>query len=240
MDRRRVSRRIVARSRSRSFTRSSTERRRFLTLSTLAALVCLSLSAFAETPRTPGLLGDNTINRHFGFFFRPDAGFGYLTSHESTSAGDLKVSGFASMGGGSVGGALTENLILGVHLSNALVSNPAFSLSGTSRNNQDAEVGMLGIGPELTYYFMPNNVYLSGTVAITRMTLSKTDGSNSGTDWGVGTRVALGKEWWVSDHWGLGLVGHVSYSANNDPASTGGGNLMSSWAFGAAFSATYN
>ena len=130
-------------------------------------------------------------------------------------------------------------LILGAHIFDAVTSNPNISLGGSSSNTSNASLTMFGIGPELTYYFMPNNVYLSGTVGLTRMTFNS-NGNDASTDWGLGSRVTLGKEWWVSNHWGLGLSGHISYSANNDPASNGNGNLMSSWAFGAAFSATYN
>jgi hypothetical protein len=222
-----------------------------LKLSTFASVLCLSVSAFAETaPMNPAtqsvtgarpmsLLGDNTINRHFGFFIRPDLGFGYLSSSESTGVGDVTISGVAGVAGLSIGGAVAENLIFGAHIFDAVTSNPTVSAGGTSASTSNASLTMIGIGPELTYYFMPNNVYLSGTVALTRMTFNS-NGNDASTDWGLGSRVTLGKEWWVSNHWGLGLSGHVSYSANNDPAANGSGNLMSSWAFGAAFSATYN
>ncbi|GAC1537636.1 MAG: hypothetical protein NVS2B9_03980 [Myxococcales bacterium] len=49
---------------------------------------------------------------------------------------------------------------------------------------------------------------------------------------------ALGKEWWGSSHWGLGLAAHLSMSVNqesgtNPPTWTG-------WGATVAFSATYN
>jgi hypothetical protein len=226
--------------------------RSFLKLSTFASVLCLSLSVFAETaPMNPAmspaisaarpgtLLADNTINRHFGFFIRPDLGFGYLSSSESSGLGDATISGVAGVAGLSIGGAVAENLILGAHIFDAVTSNPNVSLGNASSNTSNASLTMFGVGPELTYYFMPNNIYLSGTVALTRMTFNS-NGNDASTDWGFGSRVTLGKEWWVSNHWGLGLSGHISYSANNDPASNGNGNLMSSWAVGAAFSATYN
>jgi hypothetical protein len=221
--------------------------RSFLKLTMFAVLV--SASAFAQTSpvgpsMAPGarpgtLLTDNTLNRHFGFFIRPDLGFGYLSSSESTSFGDLNVSGVAGLAGVSIGGAVAENVILSAHIFDAVSSNPDVSLGGSSGKAQNASLTMWGIGPELTYYFMPNNIYLSGTVGLTRMTLSS-NGNDASTDWGFGTRLTLGKEWWVSDHWGLGLSGHVSYANNNDPDTNGGSHTMSSWAFGAAFSATYN
>jgi hypothetical protein len=184
-------------------------------------------------------LNDNTINRHFGFFIRPDLGFGYLSSSESTGSADGTISGVAGVAGVSIGGAVAENLILSAHIYDAVSTNPSASLGGTTVNTSNSSLTMFGIGPELTYYFMPNNVYVSGTLALSRMTMNS-NGRDASTDWGIGSRVSLGKEWWVSSHWGLGLSGHISYAANNDPTSNGNGNLMSSWAVGAAFSATYN
>jgi hypothetical protein len=32
-------------------------------------------------------------------------------------------------------------------------------------------------------------------------------------------RGAVGKEWWAGDHWGLGVVGHLSLSFNKDSGS---------------------
>jgi hypothetical protein len=46
-------------------------------------IVCGAQTGTALAPQAvrPGtLLVDNTINRHFGFFIRPDLGFGYMTS----------------------------------------------------------------------------------------------------------------------------------------------------------------
>jgi len=212
--------------------------RSILKLSAFAFVSCLSLSAFADTARPVSLVGDNTINRHFGFFIRPDFGFGYLTSTESIGGNTATLSGFAGVAVVSIGGAVAENLIFGAHIYDAVSANPTLSSGGTSSSTANSTLTMVGIGPELTYYFMPNNVYVSGTVALSRMTVSS-NGNDQSSDWGLGSRVTLGKEWWVSNHWGLGLSGHISYSANNDPTAPNG-TLMSSWAFGAAFSATYN
>ena len=55
---------------------------------------------------------------------------------------------------------------------------------------------------------------------------------------GFGAKLAVGKEWWVSDHWGLGLAAEAVLaitpdSGTNPPTwTTFGGGLT--------FSATYN
>ena len=110
------------------------------------------------------------------------------------------------------------------------------TVTGPPLSNANATLTFLALGPEYTAYFK-QNYYLSLSPALTRATLA-TNGTSNDTNWGFGFRAALGKEWWVADHWGLGIVGHVSMSVNDDSgrnAPTWGG-----WAFTAAFSATYN
>jgi len=211
----------------------------------LASQVCLAAVLLTGTavmaqdiqplqgPPTTGY--DDTYQRHFGFYIRPDLGFGYLTS---TGPG-VTISGLAGLTGIAIGGAIRENSILAVHIIGAAVQNPGMSSGGLSATANDTTVTLWGIGPQYTHYFMPSDLYLSTTLALTR--LHSSNGNNSGdSDWGVGTRIAVGKEWWVSDHWGLGVAGHISFSSNQDPVAGGSSNRWTSWTFGATFSATYN
>src|SRR5262249_38502468 len=184
---------------------------------------------------------DDTIHRHFGFFLRPDLGVGYMATSESTgtSLGDITISGAAGVFGFVIGGAIQENVILGAHVYDGVIVNPTVSLSsGQFSNTRNTSLSMVGIGPEFTYYWMPSNIYFSGTLAITRMALT-VDGSDNTSNVGFGTRLAIGKEWWVSDHWGLGLAGHASSSWNQDGGGAGAPTLTT-WVFALAFSATYN
>jgi len=52
-------------------------------------------------------------------------------------------------------------------------------------------------------------------------------------------KLAVGKEWWVSDNWALGLNGQFAFSSNDDSEEAGAPNWDTIW-FGAAFSATFN
>jgi len=180
----------------------------------------------------------STKNRHLGFYFRPDLGFGYMSMTETTSQGDMKISGGAGVFGLHVGGAIQENLILGFHLYDAVITNPTLELGGTSVSTTNVTAGLVGFGPELTYYFMPQNIYLSTTLALSKATIEQ-DGNSGSTETGFAARVSLGKEWWVSSHWGLGLVGHLDFATNKDGGGAGAGTLQTLGA-SLAFSATYN
>ena len=180
----------------------------------------------------------STDHRHLGFYFRPDLGLGYVSMSESTSAGDMKVSGTAGVFGLHVGGALQENLILGFHVYDAVIANPTIQLGSTSVTANAATAALVGFGPELTYYFMPQNVYVSTTLALSKVTIEQ-NGTSGSTETGFGARVSIGNEWWVSSHWGLGLVGHLDFASNKDQGGAGAGTLQTLGA-SLAFSATYN
>jgi hypothetical protein len=190
-------------------------------------------------PAPPPQARPRDQHRHVGFFLRADLGLGYLSSSESAGNETLTISGAAGFGGLAIGGALSENNILAVHIIDAVSTNPNVSSSaGGSSSTSNTTVTLWGIGAEYTRYIMPANVYLSGTLALTRMTV-ESNGNSADTNWGVGGRLALGKEWWVSDHWGLGLAAHLTLSTNEDPTA-GGSNSLTTFGIAAVFSATYN
>lgn len=53
---------------------------------------------------------------------------------------------------------------------------------------------------------------------------------------GFGGRVALGREWFVGDSWGLGTAAGISFASNADTNHA----TLTTWTFGLSFTATYN
>ncbi|HKC61835.1 MAG TPA: hypothetical protein VKB92_17230 [Myxococcales bacterium] len=205
-----------------------------LKFSVAGALLLAGTAALAQEPapyQSARTGFDGTYQRHFGFYIRPDLGFGYM----SMAGPGGTVYGLSGLGGIAIGGAIRENSILAVHFIDSVAQDPSVSGSGFSGTATGSSLTMFGIGPQYTYYFMPANVYLSTTLALTRLHVSDPAGDFN-SDWGLGTRVAVGKEWWVSDHWGLGLAGHFSLSSNQN----GAGDALTTWALGVVFSTTYN
>jgi hypothetical protein len=155
-----------------------------------------------------------------------------------TSYGDLSASGLAGFFSISAGGAVSENFVVSAVLYDGVIQNPTVSLSSYgSASTSGTSVALIGFGPQLTWYFMPANLYLSAAVALTKVTLQYT-GYNGSTNVGIGGRLSLGKEWWVSDHWGLGMAGQLLTSFNTDTGTTS--PTVTTLGFGALFSATYN
>jgi len=181
---------------------------------------------------------DKTINRHLGFFLRLDLGGGYLTASEPTNGPDnLTISGLAGAFGFGIGGAVAENTILSFHLYDGVALNPNVSLGSSSGSTNNSSLTMIGYGLGITQYVMPANVYVSVTPALTRISATA-NGNDSTSNWGFGGSLALGKEWWVSDHWGLGIVAHVDGSWNTDSGS--GKPTLTTYVLGLSFSATFN
>jgi hypothetical protein len=122
---------------------------------------------------------------------------------------DGKMSG----GGGgfafALGGALTRNLILFGELVQSIALDPKVEVGDMSATAEDASATLIGIGAGLAYY-MDNNLYLSGTLAFSQISIQDADNDEVGdTEFGPGLSLVLGKEWWVSDNWGLGLAAQL-------------------------------
>lgn len=197
--------------------------RLLLPLTTVLVLLIGSSSTANAVPQT-----------HDGFFLQMDLGIGGMGSLIDDGHDELEISGGAGEFSLAVGGAVTENLILAGHLWAMSAVEPTVKFNGRSLGQADATLTLSGIGLNVTNYFMPSNIYVSITPSITSLSL-ESDGTTGEADTGFGIRFAVGKEWWVSDEWGLGLNGQLAYSSNDD----NGGTWGTAWV-GLAFSATFN
>jgi hypothetical protein len=201
----------------------------------LAAALLAAPAAFAdEVAPPPNVSTPRQTAHHRGLFFRPDLGIGYLHMSATEGGNDDAAYGAAGAFGIAIGGAIQPNHILAFHLWDAVISNPTFSSNGTSASPGNSAAGLIAFGPEYTFY-SETNFYFSLSPGLSRLHL-ESGGVGADSDWGFGLRAAVGKEWWVSDNWGLGLVGQLSFSANSD----NGVATWTTWGATLAFSATYN
>ncbi len=198
---------------------------------------------------------DPTARRHLGLLLRLDAGFG-LMGMKGTSPAYIDVwdqtqealkdgiKGFDIPFGFTAGYAVIENFIIGAEV---------WGLTTTSPNSQHplyyySNMTQGSVGLHLTYYFMPVNIYVSATpsIAIARLAYWSRDywvpalgsfGTRSySTNVGFGGKFAVGKEWWVGDHWGVGVALQFLMGIYSDKYSYTWTTLSGA----AAFSVTYN
>jgi hypothetical protein len=189
-----------------------------------------------EPPPAPPRPVQSTAHRHLGFFLRLDIGLGYLNSSATQGGVDASMGGFAMPLGIAIGGAVAENVILAADLWGSLAFSPTLKLGSSSANPSDTSFSLSGLGLNFTYYFMPANVYVSVSPSMTFVSLTSQNVTTD-TEIGFGAKVGIGKEWWVGDHWGLGVAGQFFLGINNDQ---GGSPTWTSLGGALAFTATYN
>ncbi len=122
------------------------------------------------------------------------------------------------------------------------MAGPKISSNGVSqKTSNNFMIGEDFIGGGVTYYLMPANVFLSGSVGPGSFRRMDTDDDSSvSSDKGFGFQLKAGKEWWISRRWGLGVA--LSYSKLNvrNKPNNGVVELINSDNFGINFNATFN
>lgn len=175
---------------------------------------------------------------HDGLFLRLAPGIGWNNTDSDSGGNKLKMSGVSGLFNCAAGGAVSQDLILHLDASVVSTSDPEVKRNGTdvSSDYSSSSTSMVGIG--MTYYF-PSNFYLTGAVGIAESSYEYL-GSTTRTDKGYGVNLMAGKEWWVSDNWGLGIAGQLLYTNCPSKPSAAGKPDVESTSFGVLFSATYN
>lgn len=193
---------------------------------------------------------DPTAERHDGLLLRLTIGIGYGTVSESidgeqTLTGSeversISISGVSGSFSIDLGGVLTDNLAVSGRLSDLVIVDPTVSLDGNEVGEaQDSTLAALFFGPALTYYVMPVNVYLTAALGLSWLRSDTNETEAQSSDLGFGANLDVGKEWWVSDQWGLGVAGRLWWTHVSD--SEQGIDIASNFlGFAVVFSATLN
>ena len=208
--------------------------KRWLLLSmSIGALTLLFLSNVHAAPQT-----------HDGFYLRLATGLSVASAkaNNQTSGDKGELRGNGGGANLAVGYMVIENTALFVESSNALMIGPTFEMNGMStQTSDDVEASIAGVGLGVVHYFMPINLYVSGALVFDRIFVkvptSPTITQEFETDSGMGLSVMIGKEWWVSDNWGLGVA--AAYRQSNMTSKDGDTDWTTN-AFNILFSASYN
>ncbi|MFP2909277.1 outer membrane beta-barrel protein [Pyxidicoccus sp. 3LFB2] len=176
-------------------------------------------------------------HEHDGFYARLQLGGGYTRA--SVVGDDLAIKGGAIGLNAEIGGALTRNFIISAKLYGTSAPNPDIEVGDLTIEGRDDDVsqnvGALGLG--LTYYIMPANVYVSGALSFAQLSISDNGETIAETDLGGTLHLGLGKEWWVSDNWGLGFGAELALGRIPEKDSNDRWNTVNAMLF---LSATFN
>jgi hypothetical protein len=144
-----------------------------------------------------------------------------------------------------IGGVISEeaNLILSFDMMGRAISGPTITqdgASGTTTSDITASDVMYGVG--ITKYFMPSNIFISATVGVGSFAVGNTN-AQAKSQSGFGFQLKGGKEWWVSDNWGLGVAAGFAYISADDqkePSYPSYTATLSTTKFFVVFNTTFN
>jgi len=204
----------------------------------MLCLVPAALFAQEAASTAPASL-DPGYHRHDGFYLSMNVGIaGGKTVLSDDDGNELTFSGPGSAIEIRIGNALTPNLIISADLMGRAVAGPHVEFGGASADADDdftISDGVFGVG--LTYYFLPQNIFISGTAGFGQ--IAEDDGDDKfETDLGFAMSFKVGKEWWVSKNWGLGVSGGYAFVSAEDGDFEG--LSLTSNKFFVLFNTTYN
>lgn len=184
---------------------------------------------------------------HDGFFLRLHLGGGYTSMSASADGNKVELSGGSLGLGVALGGSVSPNLIIYGAVVSASIQDPDYTVNGTTETLTNISANLTGLGVGAAYYLTPSNVYVSGTLLATWLSLRDSNDDTSDpydqTKVGGGLEVLVGKEWWVSDNWGLGASAQLLLAAMQAKGAFVTGGSVPTWtsaSFSLLFSATYN
>lgn len=179
---------------------------------------------------------------HRGFYAGLKLGGGYR-SYTGSGYKDAPVEGWSATGGGvglvvSIGGAVLENLVLHADLVTSLATNPTLTVGDKEPvETEDAGSRLTGFGGGATYFFMPLNVYVSGSVLASSINIEQ-DGATLGrTELGIGGMLQAGKQFWIGSEWAVDVGPSFHLATMSDSA--GGGRIVG-WAANLLAGVSYN
>ncbi|MES1206390.1 MAG: hypothetical protein ABUS79_10675 [Pseudomonadota bacterium] len=139
-------------------------------------------------------------------------GFGFAHYTAATDITELELSGSGLRMSLALGRALSSNVILYGQFLAQSISNPTVKVDGLNMGSTSSGgVDLIGFGPGLAYYFTESNIFVAETVALSQV--SGNDGFLVAREsrWGASFTTFVGKEWWVSTNWGLGVSAQFTY-----------------------------
>ena len=116
-------------------------------------------------------------DRHDGFFLRMATAPAVLGSQITYANGDVQdIEGNGLQAELSIGGAIAENLILHADFLVSAAFKPTGEFNGASFDYDDNELlGFSAFGVGLTYYIMPYDLYVSGSIISTSVAVVDAD-----------------------------------------------------------------
>jgi hypothetical protein len=187
------------------------------------------------------------IHEHDGLYVRLATGPSVLHASWKDRTDDLSLTGIGLALAMAFGVSVTPNLVIYGEVTGSVVKDPIRNRNGVSTTRTGHDLSLAGIGPGAAYYLLPAHLYFSGTLTLSYLARgyygvssgSEGSGGNGAilTNRDIGGTFMVGKEWWVSANWGLGVAGIVHIASMKLPNTD---SRATAEALSLVLSATYN
>ncbi len=212
-----------------------------------AALVLVGLTSagvVAQESPPQGQVSSATpegYHQHDGFFFRLAPGASYSSTSGSLGNADFSQDGAAFHRTFYLGWSVSPNIVL--HVSSGGPTSAASKVPNLEEGQLKLTFGGFGLGGT---YYTDDLYYATFTAGVSGLVVrdrKDNEKKSISSDIGESLELSVGKEWWVSANWALGVALRGRYTRSDferevdDVSIAGDVNNLS---FGLAFSATYN
>ncbi len=195
---------------------------------TLILILILIAASSAQALSERSIGGD----RDSGFFLRLSAGFGFAGTEAVVPLGEITTQELSFTGSAAdlnlaVGGFVRPGLALHLTLMGWTIDEPSVDYGGLTITIPN-DLSMTAIGGGITWYVLPSGLYLSASLGLGELNIEDAESES-----GLAMDLTLGKEWWVSKQWSLGLAGGMGIHNIPEPG------LADDWQ-GASFSLRFS
>jgi hypothetical protein len=188
-------------------------------------------------PRAPG------AETHDGGYLRMHIGFNSTTLTARASGETAEYAGSGASFAIALGYSITPHLVLYYEFLVCGASQADTKRNGVGTGGAALDTNLFGMGPGAAYYFWPN-VFVATSFLLAQAQINDTNGNLlDESKGGFAFEALVGKEWWASDNWGLGISGQMVLGSMKGKDSDLTIGAVPSWhatAFSLLFSATYN
>jgi hypothetical protein len=180
---------------------------------------------------------------HDGGYLRMQFGFASMTITGKTASDTVEYSGGGASLAVAGGYAIMPHLIVFAEGLVAGNANSDVKLNGAASGMTTYGANVEGIGVGVSSYFGPN-LFAAAAILLAQASFDNGNGTTlASSKSGVAFDLTVGKEWWVSDNWGLGISGQMitaSMKGKDPDLVLGVAPNYRALGFALLFSATYN
>jgi len=155
-------------------------------------------------------------HKHDGIFLSLHTGWAEQTTigENLNTLGDITLKHQASTTWIKIGGKNSSNFLLHFDLGFTTMNAPTITAQNNilSQNRlKDTSIQIVNAGIGGTYYFMPSNIFLTASIHDASAIYKNID-DQIDLNYGIGLMLAVGKEWWMSKNWAIGILVGYAYS----------------------------